>query len=81
VQRARNQYLEYLDLPLDKKLRITLLPEAVTNSAHRLADDILDIERINALLPTADAKTLISLLDMKRKIKERIRNQVRNRTA
>jgi hypothetical protein len=72
LKRAEKQYLLYLDLPLSEKLSMTLLPELVTNRVHRLADDIKDIERIDALLSAADEKTLVSLLDMKRKIKERM---------
>jgi hypothetical protein len=72
LHHMKNRYLQYLGLPLEKKMRLTLLPESVTNRAHRLADDIKDIERIDALLPSADQKTLVSLLDIKRKIKERM---------
>jgi hypothetical protein len=72
LQRVKNQYLRYLDLSLGEKLRMTLLLESVINRAHRLADDIKDIERIDSLLNAADEKTLLSLLDIKRKIKDRM---------
>jgi len=49
-----------------------LLHQLIINRAHRLADDIKDINRIDALLADADVKTLIALLDLKRKLKERM---------
>jgi hypothetical protein len=72
LQRVKNQYLRYLDLSLGEKLRMTLLLESIINRVHRLADDIKDIERIDSLLNAADEKTLLSLLDIKRKIKDRM---------
>lgn len=75
-RRVKKRYRQYLALPLGKKLRATLLPESVANRMHRLIDDIIDIERIDALLPSADEKALVSLLDIKRKIKERMMKDV-----
>jgi hypothetical protein len=76
LQRARNHYLLYLDTPLDKRMRISLLPQAVAGKDHRLADDIEDIERINALLRKADEKNVAPLLEVKRKIKERMMKEL-----
>jgi hypothetical protein len=72
LRRIEKQYLHYIGLPLGEKLRLTLLPESVTNRLHRLADDVRDIDLIDAMLPTPDGKKLASLLDIKRKIKERM---------
>jgi len=69
---VKHVFLQYLALPIGEKLAMTMLPELVTNRVHRLADDIRDIQRIDALVPEADIKTLVALLDMKRKIKERM---------
>jgi CRISPR/Cas system CSM-associated protein Csm3 (group 7 of RAMP superfamily) len=44
----------------------------VSNRLHRLMDDISDLTRIDALLAEADKKDVVSLLDLKRKIKERM---------
>jgi hypothetical protein len=65
-------YTLYLELPLPQKLRLAQSTEAATSRSHRLADDIRDIEHIDALLGKVDEKTFISLLDIKRKIKERM---------
>lgn len=63
---------EYLVLPLGEKLRLTLMADCVSNRLHRLVDDICDLTRIDTLLAEADKKDLASLLDIKRKIKERM---------
>lgn len=65
-------YAEYLALSLGEKLRVTLVPERVADRTHRLTDDIFDLARLDARLGGADEKTLVALLDMKRKIKERM---------
>jgi hypothetical protein len=72
LQQVKHEYLQYIDLPLADKLTMTMLPEILTNRMHRLIDDVNDIKRIDTLLAAADEKTLVSLLDMKRKIKERM---------
>ena len=73
LARAERLLEEYLVLPMSEKLRATLMPECVSNRAHRLMDDIADLKLVdNALLSGADEKTLASLLDIKRKIKERM---------
>lgn len=75
-KKADKLYEEYLWLPMIEKLRITLMAESVSNRQHRLIDDIFDLKRIDALLDSIDDKTeekrLTSLLDIKRKIKERM---------
>jgi hypothetical protein len=73
LQQVKHEYLQYIDLPLADKLTMTMLPEILTNRMHRLIDDVNDIKRIDTLLAAADEKTLVSLLDMKRKIKDRMR--------
>ena len=65
-------FREYFSLPLNEQLRLTLMPERVANRRHRLADDLSDLGRIDALLGECDEKMLVSLLDLKRKIKERM---------
>jgi len=72
VRHAEKLYLDYLALPLSQKLRLSQLPEAAIARSHRLADDIRDLERIDALLDKVEEKTLASLLDTKRKIKKRM---------
>jgi hypothetical protein len=76
VQQVKYGYLHYFALPLSEKFNVTQLPELLTNRLHRLADDITDMRRIDALLSSADEKTLVSLLDMKRKIKERMMKEL-----
>lgn len=63
---------EYLILPIREKLRMTHVVDFVSNRLHRLMDDIADLEPIDILLQKADEKTAISMLDLKRKIKERM---------
>jgi hypothetical protein len=63
---------EYVMLPVAEKLRLTLMTTSVSNRRHRLMDDIADLERIDNMLCNADEKMAISLLDLKRKIKERM---------
>ncbi|UCD57372.1 MAG: hypothetical protein JSV16_16460 [Candidatus Hydrogenedentota bacterium] len=72
TSRAERLFEEYMELPIGEKLRLTLLAECVSNRPHRLMDDISDLRRIDALLGEADEKTLVSLLDLKRKIRERM---------
>ncbi len=73
LRRAEVLLEEYLLLPMSKKLRATLMPECVSNRAHRLMDDIADLKLVDeALLKKGDEKRLASLLDTKRKIKERM---------
>ncbi len=71
-ERAERLYSEYIELSLSEKLRQTLLPERVSDRWHRLVDDICDLKRIDMLLDQVDEKGVVSLLDMKRKIKERM---------
>jgi hypothetical protein len=68
--------VEYLTLPIVRKLKLTTMPECVGNQTHRLIDDILDLGRIDALLDDADEKSAVALLDMKRKIKERMAKEL-----
>ncbi len=70
--RAEKLFEKYLALSMGEKLRLTLMTECVSNRLHRLMDDISDLNRIDALLEGADEKTVVSLLDIKRKIKERM---------
>jgi hypothetical protein len=63
---------EYLSLSLGEKLRLTLMTECVADRLHRLMDDLSDLQSVDALLSEADEKALVSLLDVKRKIKERM---------
>ena len=72
LSRAERLYEEYLELPMGEKLRLTLAAEYVSNRSHRLLDDIRDLSRVDAVFDTADEKLLVSLLDIKRKIKERM---------
>lgn len=69
---AERLYEEYLALPMGKKLNLTLMPESVTNRLHRLIDDISDLSLVDGLLTESDKKALALLLDIKRKIKERM---------
>ncbi len=70
--RAETLYEEYLALPIGKKLRLTLMTENVSNRLHRLMDDISDLSLVDGLLSESDKKALALLLDIKRKIKERM---------
>ena len=63
---------EYIAMPIGEKLRLTLMTECVANRLHRLMDDISDLTRVDALLQGDVEKTITSLLDIKRKIKERM---------
>jgi len=72
IKRAQGEYLRYLQMPLEKKLRMTVLPMAVASLVHRLADDFKDMRRLDLLLQSADAKSSVALLEMKRKIKARM---------
>lgn len=69
---AEKLYEEYLALPMGEKLRLTLMTENVANRLHRLMDDISDISLVDGLLTESDKKALALLLDIKRKIKERM---------
>jgi hypothetical protein len=71
-QKLDKLYEDYLSLSLAEKLRLTLMVEFVSNRLHRLMDDMSDLKRVDALLDAADEKGLVSLLDIKRKIKERM---------
>ncbi len=71
-QKMDKLYEDYLSLPIAEKLRLTLMVEFVSNRLHRLIDDIFDLSRIDTLLDEADKKSLVSLLDIKRKTKERM---------
>jgi hypothetical protein len=73
---AETLYAEYLTLSIGEKLKLTTMPECVGNQTHRLIDDILDLGRIDALLDDADEKSAVALLDMKRKIKERMAKEL-----
>ncbi|RJP64275.1 MAG: hypothetical protein C4532_19455 [Candidatus Abyssobacteria bacterium SURF_17] len=72
ISKAEELLQTYLALPIGEKLQLTLLPEWVSNRTHRLIDDIADLKRVDALLATTDDKKLVSLLDIKRRIKERM---------
>ena len=73
LQRKVDKLFEdYLSFPIAEKLHLTLMAECVSNRLHRLIDDIFDLKRVDARLDAADEKGLISLLDIKRKIKERM---------
>ncbi len=72
--RAETLYEEYLTLPIGEKLRLTLMTENVSNRLHRLMDDIADLSLVDGLLTESDKKALALLLDIKRKIKERLRS-------
>lgn len=62
----------YLLLPMGEKLRMTHMAGLVSNRLHRLMDDIADLQRLDILCENADRKTAVSLIDLKRKIKERM---------
>ncbi len=70
--RAERLLEEYIELPIGEKLRLTLMTECVANRLHRLMDDIYDLRRVDALLADGNEKAVATLLDIKRKIKERM---------
>ena len=70
--RAERLLEEYINLPIGEKLRLTLMAACVSNRLHRLMDDISDLRRVDDLLGGESEKTLVLLLDIKRKIKERM---------
>ncbi|MBI5115771.1 hypothetical protein HZA56_04815 [Candidatus Poribacteria bacterium] len=73
MSRLEKFFEEYLAMPISEKQRQTLLAEQVSDRMHRLLDDIADLKRVDdALLEKSEEKTLIPLLDIKRKIKERM---------
>ena len=72
ISRAERLLEEYINLPIGEKLRLTLMAECVSNRLHRLMDDISDLRRVDDLLGGGSEKTLALLLDIKRKIKERM---------
>jgi len=72
ASRAERLLEEYISLPIGEKLRLTLMTECVADRLHRLMDDISDLKRVDALLAGGNQKTVASLLDIKRKIKERM---------
>ncbi len=68
-------FLKYLDLPMRAKLRETMMVEQVANRLHRLMEDFADIMRIDELIAQTDkndVKALVSLFDIKRKMRERM---------
>ncbi len=72
ASRAERLLEEYISLPIGEKLRLTLMTECVADRLHRLMDDISDLKRVDAFLADGNQKTVASLLDIKRKIKERM---------
>ena len=48
------------------------MADSASNRLHRLIGDIADLRRIDDLLDRADERMMISLLDLKSKIKERM---------
>ncbi|MBI5117299.1 hypothetical protein HZA56_12560 [Candidatus Poribacteria bacterium] len=75
ISDIRELFNEYFAMTISEKYRQTLMPEHVTNRMHRLMDDIADLERLNVSLKKARGKTIISLLELKQKIKERMANE------
>jgi len=69
---AEHLYMKYIELQIGEKLRLTLMTECVSDRLHRLMDDISDLRRVDMLLDDSSEKVLGMLLDMKRKIKERM---------
>ena len=63
---------DYLMLPVWEKLRLTLIPESALHGLNRLIDDICDLKRLDDALDRTDHGMMVSLLDLKRKIKERM---------
>ena len=80
-QHAESLYLAYLNLPFADKLRLGQPTDSAAVSSNRLADDIKDLERIDLVIQTADKKELASLLDIKRKIKERMMKELLSEPA
>jgi len=77
VRQVKWWYCKYLDMTPADRLRTVMRPDLVTNRMHRLMDDLKDIEQLdNAANVAADEKALAALLDMKKKIKERMAKDV-----
>ena len=72
VEHVERLHAEYLALPRIEKLELILEAEPFTERTYRVLDDIADIKRLDTLSDNADKGTLVSLLDMKRKIKQRM---------
>jgi hypothetical protein len=73
LQTVKRWCCRYFDMAPADRLRAIMRPDLVGNRMHRLMDDLKDIERIDAAVKcTTDEKTLAALLDVKRKIRERM---------
>jgi hypothetical protein len=72
LSRAETLYGKYITLPIGEKLKLTLMTECVSNRVHRLMDDICDLKHVDSRLSDTNEKGLVSLLDIKRKIKDRM---------
>ena len=72
IEHVERLHAEYLALPRIEKLELILEAELFTERTYRVLDDIADIKRLDTLADNADEKKLVSLLDMKRKIKQRM---------
>jgi hypothetical protein len=63
---------DYLMLSVWEKLCLAPVANSASSQLHRLIDDISDLRRIDERLDRTDDSTMVSLLDLKRKIKERM---------
>jgi hypothetical protein len=72
LSRVETLYGKYVTLPIGEKLKLTLMTECVSNRVHRLMDDICDLNHVDSRLSGTNEKGLVSLLDIKRKIKDRM---------
>jgi hypothetical protein len=70
--KIRRLFEEYLMMPIWEKLSVTLMVDQVSSRQHRLMDDISDLKRIDTALDSANERMVVSLLDLKRKIRERM---------
>ena len=62
----------YLVMPMWEKLLATFMVDCVSDRRHRLMDDTSNLRRVDDLLDRADESMGIPLLDLKRRIKERM---------
>jgi len=82
VEQVERLHAEYVALSRIEKLELILEAEPLSERIYRVLDDIADIKRLDTLADNADKGTLFSLLDMKRKIKQRMaKEQPRTRDA
>lgn len=72
MKQVENKFELYAAMPIGKKLNLTGMTAHVTDRLHRLMDDVADMEFVELRLADAERKQIIELLDIKRKIKDRM---------